>query len=273
MVTEDRFERQSFLGATAQTSIERARVGIVGLGGGGSHIVQQLAHLGFRRFEVFDPDIAEDSNLNRLVGATVADVAAERLKVEIAERLIRGLRAHAEVGAHAERWQDNPAPLRSCDLVFGCLDSFAGRRELEICARRYLVPLIDIGMDVHLVEPEPPRVVGQVILSMPGGPCMQCLGFLSEETLAREAAEYGDAGPRPQVVWPNGILASTAVGVAVDLLTDWSRSLREVVYLSYDGNARTLEPHTRLRFLKYEPCPHFPLDEVGDPRLSETATR
>lgn len=267
MATEDRFERQSFLGANAQTSIERARVGIVGLGGGGSHIVQQLAHLGFCRFEVFDPDVAEDSNLNRLVGATVADVAAGRLKVEIAERVIRGLCPNGEVGAHAERWQDNPAPLRTCDLVFGCLDSFAGRRELEVCARRYLVPLIDIGMDVHLVEPEPPRVVGQVIVSMPGGPCMQCLGFLSEETLAREAARYGDAGPRPQVVWPNGILASTAVGVAVDLLTDWSRSLRKVVYLSYDGNAGTLVPHVRLQFLENEPCPHFPFSELGDPRF------
>ena len=113
--------------------------------------------------------------------------------------------------------------LASCDIVFGCVDGFAERRELEIACRRHLIPLIDIGMDVHIVGKEPPRMGGQVILSMPGSRCMKCLGFLSDASLAREAALYGDAGPRPQVVWPNGVLASTAVGVAVDLLTNWTR--------------------------------------------------
>jgi hypothetical protein len=36
-----------------------------------------------------------------------------------------------------------------------------------------------------------------------------------------EAEKYGAAGSRPQVVWPNGVLASTAVGLAVQLLTPW----------------------------------------------------
>lgn len=101
---------------------------------------------------------------------------------------------------------------------------FAERRELEIACRRHLIALIDVGMDVYVVGDEPPRMGGQVILSMPGAPCMTCLGFLNEATLAREAGAYGDAGPRPQVVWSNGVLASTAIGIAVDLLTDWTRA-------------------------------------------------
>jgi hypothetical protein len=44
--------------------------------------------------------------------------------------------------------------------------------------------------------------------------------------LAAEAARHGDAGGRPQVVWPNGALASTAVGLAVDLVTGWTRKNR-----------------------------------------------
>ena len=74
---------------------------------------------------------------------------------------------------------------------------FAERRELEIACRRHLIALIDVGMDVYVVGDEPPRMGGQVILSMPGAPCMTCLGFLNEATLAREAGAYGDAGPRP----------------------------------------------------------------------------
>jgi tRNA A37 threonylcarbamoyladenosine dehydratase len=41
------FSRQSFLGPDSQQIIEAATVGVVGLGGGGSQIVQALAHIGF----------------------------------------------------------------------------------------------------------------------------------------------------------------------------------------------------------------------------------
>jgi hypothetical protein len=177
------------------------------------------------------------------------------------------LRGNANIDAYNCKWQDNPEPLLGCDIIFGCVDGFSQRRELESCARRYLIPLIDIGMDVHCIGGEPPRMGGQAILSMPGGPCMFCLGFLNEQVLAQEGERYGDAGERPQVVWPNGVLASSAVGIAVDLLTDWTRSLRDVVYLEYDGNKGTLKPHVRLEYLEERSCAHYPSDQVGDPVL------
>jgi hypothetical protein len=264
----ERFKRQSFLGEAGQTAIERAVVGIPGLGGGGSHVVQQFAHVGFMNYVLYDADVVEDSNLNRLVGATDADVANARPatpKIDVAKRMILGLRRRARIQAFGCRWQDNPEPLRTCDLVVGCVDSFAERRELETCCRRYLIPYIDIGMDLHPAASGPPTMAGQVILSMPGGPCMFCLGFLNDENLAREGAQYGAAGGRPQVVWPNGVLASTAVGVAVNLVTDWTRSLRGPVYLSYRGNDGTVQPHVRLKYYKAGPCPHYPPEQVGDP--------
>ena len=100
---------------------------------------------------------------------------------------------------------------------------------------------------------------------MPGQLCMRCLGFLTEERLAAEAAFYGAAGGRPQVVWPNGILASSAVGILVDIVTGWSGSSDRLVYLSYDGNAGTLMPHVRLTYLDSATCPHFPEYDVGTP--------
>ena len=182
---KDRFSRQSFLGPLSQTLIETARIGIVGLGGGGSHIVQQLAHIGVRHFQVFDGDRADESNLNRLVGALAWDPEAKTPKTEIAKRVITGLIPDAVIIEHMGNWQDHPELLEQCDLVFGGVDSFLERRDLEATCRRYLIPLIDIGMDVHKVGKEPPRMAGQVILSMPGQPCMHCLGFLNEEKLLR----------------------------------------------------------------------------------------
>ena len=263
----DRYARQSFLGPTSQSTIERVRVGVVGLGGGGSHGVQQLAHIGFLHARGFDGDVVDETNLNRLVGARADDVGRDTPKTESAERLVRGLLPDADVVMHPGRWQDTPELLRGCDVVIGCVDSFAARRELEIACRRYLIPYVDIGMDVNLVEGEPPRMAGQVILSMPGGPCLFCLGFLTEERLAQEAARYGAAGGRPQVVWPNGVLASTAISVVMDLVTGWTRKQDRVVYLSYDGNTGELKPHVRLRYLHVHGCHHYGAADLGDPVL------
>jgi len=262
----ERFSRQSFLGRGGQPAIARARLGIVGVGGGGSHVAQQLAHLGAQHVRLFDGDLVEASNLNRMVGATAADATRQVPKIDVMRRVIGAVSSAATTLIHQGRWQERPELLRGCDIVFGCIDSFAERRELEVACRRYLIPYIDIGMDVHRVGETPPRMAGQVVLSMPGEPCMFCLGFLNEERLAKEASEYGAAGSRPQVVWGNGVLASSAVGVVVDLLAGWSGRQHRLAYLSYDGNAGTLEPHVRLRYPSWPTtCPHYPAVDVGDP--------
>lgn len=262
---DERYSRQSFLGKNSQAIIESAVVGIVGLGGGGTHIIQQLAHIGFQNYIIIDPQKIDGSNLNRMVGAKQADVENKLAKTEIAERVIKDLQPNANIKSFISKWQDNVGSLKKCDILFGCVDSFKERHELEIFSRRFLIPYIDIGMDVFKVKSEPFRMVGQIILSMPGDLCMHCLGFLDSEKLTREANKYGKAGGRPQVVWSNGILASTAVGIAVNLLTGWSDFRKTLVYLSYDGNSLKLENHKRLDYLDSLVCSHFPKAQVGDP--------
>jgi hypothetical protein len=95
-------------------------------------------------------------------------------------------------------------------------------------------------------------------------PCMYCLDFLNEKTLGREAQRYGDAGNKPQVVWANGCLASTAVGIGVDIVAGWTGAPFNDLYLSFDGNTQSLN---RNHHLDYVPaiCPHYPLATVGPP--------
>jgi hypothetical protein len=133
-----------------------------------------------------------------------------------------------------------------------------------------LQPLIDIGMDVHANGSEPPRLVGQLIMSLPGHRCMRCLGFITEENLVTEAAAYGVAGGRPQVVWANGILASLAVGLVAELVTGWQGRDVARMYLSYDGNASTVGSHPRLQFGP-ESCTHFPVSQSGPARYERLA--
>lgn len=259
-----RYHRQSFLGKGGQDIIERAAIGIVGLGGGGSHIVQQAAHIGFNNYALYDPDTAEDSNLNRLVGATVRDVGQEKLKIAL--RVILSLQPNAKVSANCVRWQVAPEPLMACDVIFGCVDTFQDRDELETFCRRHLILYIDIGMDIHQLDGEPPRMAGQIILSAPGYACMKCLGFITPNKLAIEAQAYGVAGPRPQVIWPNGVLASSAVGLAVNALTGWTHKEQAPVYLSYDGNTGLVTEHIRVQYTS-KVCQHYSLANNGRPQI------
>lgn len=258
-----RSDRQSFLGANSDTILSSLHVGIVGLGGGGSHVAQQLAHLGVGRYTLVDRDRIDCANLNRLVGGTEADVRRQALKTAIAARQIRRVHSRAKIKKIAKQWQTAAEALWNCDVIFGCLDTFDGRLQLEALCRRYLIPYIDLGMDVVDV-PAGYGIFGQVALSMPGQPCLKCMNVIKEEWRAREAANYDAAGGRPQVVWPNGVLASTAVGLLVQLVTPWHRGDRLSRLLEYNGTRHIVEQSTMLRDLSG--CPHFEtIDNIGDP--------
>jgi hypothetical protein len=265
---DTRYVRQDFLGPESKSMFAGIRVGIVGAGGGGSHVCQQLAHLGVGDMSVFDPDILEETNLPRTVGATEQDVVHQHPKVEIVERVARAIQETGVVHAYRSRWQNNPEALRRCQLVIGATDAFAERRELEVACRRFLIPYLDIGMDVLPAARPPFRMAGQVVASIPSGPCMWCLGFLTEQRLAEEARKYGATGGRPQVVWANGILASSAVGLAVDLITGWTGERRHGAYLSYDGNCGVLRDHPLWAERGTALCTHFPLSQSGAPVLT-----
>ena len=260
-----RLDRQSFLGPHSDAILNAATIGIVGLGGGGSHFAQQSAHMGIGGYVNADPDIIEDTNTNRLIGGTLADVNAKMPKVNIAERLIRGLHPDARIISAQKDWREVVDDLKLCDVIVGAVDGFKEREELERFCRRHLIPHIDIGMDVHDLGAQGFLVSGQVILSMPGCACMRCCGFITDERLEQEAKRYGAAGSRPQVVWSNGVLASTAMGILTQLLTPWYPNPPSFVYLDYDGNKGTVTRNKRMDLLANKPCPHHPAIEAGNP--------
>jgi hypothetical protein len=62
------YSRQAIaFGPAIQSKLARLKVAIVGLGGTGSVIATELAHLGVLNYVLIDPDIVDESNLNRLI--------------------------------------------------------------------------------------------------------------------------------------------------------------------------------------------------------------
>ena len=105
MSSIDRYLRQSFLGQNSGRILEQAVVGIVGVGGGGSHIAQQLAHLGVKHLRLIDPDCVEFSNLNRLIGAHFEDAQLGEYKTTVVERLIHGIDPKIQVTSVSAKWE------------------------------------------------------------------------------------------------------------------------------------------------------------------------
>ena len=242
----ERFSRnEGLFGAEGQKRIAATKIAIVGLGGLGSHLAQQLAYLGVANYGLLDFDIVTDSSLNRLVGAVHVDVAAATKKVAVAERMIAGINPDAMVRtADASVAGPEAEPLvRAADVVFGCLDRDLARLQLtELCAR-YAKPLFDLASDVGGRDGK--LWYGGRVLLCDGKQCLSCLGLLDQREMARDSMSpeqreaheriYGIArttleNTGPMVVSINGAVASIAVTEFMTLVT----GLREpFAYLNY----------------------------------------
>lgn len=135
-------------GPEVNTRLRRLRVGVVGCGGTGSPTAVLLARLGVGQIALFDDDIVEITNLNRLHGARRADADAMRPKVEVVAREITEMGLGTRV-VPLRGWVGDPVnqdALRSCDVIFGCTDDHEGRLLLNRLAYFYLIPVIDMGL-------------------------------------------------------------------------------------------------------------------------------
>lgn len=233
-----RFHRQELIiGADGQDTLARSSIAVVGLGGGGSHVVQQLAHLGIGHLILIDHDHATPDNQHRLIGMTRLDGLLRRRKTSIQRRQVRRINRNMRVTLINERIPERAAvnAIKQADLIIACVDNLDARVDLQQLASRYLIPYIDIGLKARPVTPSSPEearvaIGGNVSTYRPGGPCLWCTDFLSDEKLTADRGHpdrtyANDIDGRPgeaQVVSMNGLLASQAVNEALQLLTGYA---------------------------------------------------
>jgi hypothetical protein len=191
-----RYDRNiRFFGKEGQDSLGKTSVTIVGVGGVGGHVAQQLALLGPASIALVDAEELEDTNRNRYVTAAAADPVPGTPKVDIGERLIKAINPAIRVITVQDSVVSDRAfeAIIGSDYVFGCLDSEGARLVLtELCAA-YKRPYLDTATDIETSDKL--RYGGRVCVAMLGAACLVCLGQLD----ANEAnAELGGAGG-PQI--------------------------------------------------------------------------
>jgi hypothetical protein len=247
-------------GEEAYRRLRASTVGVVGCGGGGSHVVQQLAYLGIGSLVVVDGDLVAATNLNRLIGAVPArrrrpfvdrilrrgrgDVG--RPKVDVMRRLADSIDESTQVQAIQDHFPSGETVevLRGCDIVIACVDRLQVRDDLNRLCKRYLIPLLDVGLEI---TPHPGgdgavgAIPGRVTKVLADGPCLRCQGVIDDAKLAaeRDGQPMGYAGsarsPDPAVVTLNGIVASTAATEVLQLLTGFAGDSAPNCGWIYDG--------------------------------------
>lgn len=249
--------RISFLGPGLDR-LRTATICVLGVGGGGSHIVQQLAHLGTGTVVMIEPDKLERSNVNRVVCTHYADVGRPKAEV-LAERL-RGLGGQlVPIRARAES-PIGRAWIERADLVFGAVDGARARNNIERICRAAMVPYIDVGLKIDADDADLVRAIGgQVFTSLVGGACMRCAEIVTDAILANDRDEYVVGRPEQQVVSLNGLLASQAVNNALSMLTGYVPHFPVPALIRYDGLAHEMRPDHYVT----GPCPHHQLEEAG----------
>lgn len=257
-IDEARFDRQEpWFTEDGQRQLATLRVGIVGLGGTGSQVVQSLAYLGTKDFVLVDDDSAEQTNMNRLVTGIHADTGTP--KTILARRQIRTIVPKATVDIVSERLQSLPAieQLKSVDVAFGCVDNDGARLILNELCLAYRIPLIDVGVGIEAREGDVDQAGGRIATVLPGGPCLDCMDlidqdeakyFLADSEAQAEAEELGYVEgtdqPAPSVVSINGTIASSAV-TEFAILVSGVRRTTPLSYLDVVGNAHEV-PGQRL---------------------------
>lgn len=166
-------------GDHAQRDLVRLRFGLVGAGSVGGLIGEALARMGMQHIRLFDFDMVEELNLDRLSYATRRDIGKAKVPL-LAARLRDIATADNFVVEEVEGAVFEPdafAKALDCDVLFACVDKPWGRYALNLIASAHLIPVIDGGIAARQNKlGELAAADWRAHVAGPGHACLECLG-------------------------------------------------------------------------------------------------
>ncbi|WP_051308933.1 HesA/MoeB/ThiF family protein [Desulfogranum japonicum] len=124
-----------------QQALQKATVAVIGCGGLGGYVIEELARVGVGKLLVADPDHFSVSNLNRQVNACSSTL--NRNKALVAAERVQAIHNHTVVQPFPVDFRAVPVErLRGADVLVDCLDDIQVRRDLSVLANQLQVPLV-----------------------------------------------------------------------------------------------------------------------------------
>lgn len=142
---------RAHIGAAGE-KVAGLKIGIVGLGGTGSYLLDFIAKTPVAEIHIFDGDLMHTHNAFRTPGAPSVDELNEgRNKVEhlkgIYSKMHRGIHSYPEYMD-----EQNIVALAGLDFVFLCLDKGSIKKDIIDFLEDREISFIDVGIGVELVD-------------------------------------------------------------------------------------------------------------------------
>jgi hypothetical protein len=152
---------------SANNKLESGKVGILGVGGAGSYVLDQVAKTPVPEIHIFDGDVFYNHNAFRCPGAaSIEDLLAKQRKVQYLSalygRMRKGIVPH---DCYVD--ETNIELLRELDFVFICIDKGKAKRVIVEKLEEWGKSFVDVGMGVQLSDD---KLLGMVTVttSTPG---------------------------------------------------------------------------------------------------------
>ena len=128
------------------------RVAIIGLGGTGSYVLDQVAKTPVIEIHLFDGDEFLQHNAFRSPGAAKLEDISQRIQKSVYfQRMYAAM--HRGIVSHPYYLtEDNLAELAGFDFVFICVDNGKARTMLCRHLQSLNTPFVDVGMNIQMVQ-------------------------------------------------------------------------------------------------------------------------
>jgi len=257
----DIYDRQILaFGSAGQKIISGTKVAIVGLGGTGSPVAEQLVRLGVKNFVLIDPDVLDPSNITRVYGSLYADAYRRLLqayrprkkkipKVDLIARHLKSINPAVQIQTFQASVvkADVVASILDRAVIFCCTDEHWGRSVINQVSYQYLIPVIDMGVRIDAKNSKIRGAAGSVHILRPDKPCLWCYEFLNAERIMLEGLPSQERKSRlregyaqdidsaaPSVVSLTSTVASHAVTAFLQLMTDFMGPAGDIARLNYN---------------------------------------
>lgn len=198
------------LSSHEQQILQQKRVAVIGCGGLGGYVIEQLVRIGVGRIHCFDPDVFTPGNCNRQLNALSATMGHN--KAIVAAGRAASIHPFSTVIPFAGDFRDHQENgSLSVDVMVDCLDSIPARRDLSSLCSRENIPLVHGAVNGWC---------GQAGVQMPGGDLLARLYPQRPDTSSAPAA------PPSVLSFTVAIVASVQACEAVRLLLAHPSPLR-----------------------------------------------
>jgi molybdopterin/thiamine biosynthesis adenylyltransferase len=125
-----------------QLKLFQSKVAVIGCGGLGGYIIEELARLGVGMIKAIDPDVFEEHNLNRQILCKVSDIG--KPKATVAKTRVQAVNPAVKIISVVKPFSNESGVelLEAMDVVVDALDSVPTRIELAECCEKLNIPMV-----------------------------------------------------------------------------------------------------------------------------------